>query len=231
MNIDNSIHEWCLFNFSLSWCIFFQQSTEFCIQLHKLFRLLSADDLSEFNLHQNYYQTHQTSKKKMYHFVEIQSSCFMNDLNKSTLLEFASSLQWVFSTYMKQLDKWNLFFYVLFFTLYIQRTVLIKINWIQSRSTKLMYMQIQLIIKTQMIIQLIHIFILTHFLNSLLFQIRHIWWEAELSFWCSLWKCCNQLNSWTFLFILTNQTLKTYDSMLDADLFDLSASMHFSTWY
>ncbi len=93
---------------------------------------------------------------------------------------------------MKQLGKLNPSLHVLPFTSYIQRAVLLR-DWLQSKSTKRTHMQIQSMAKTQAITQPVRLSTLTHFPNSLLFQTRHIRWAVDLSPWCSLRQCCNQM--------------------------------------
>ncbi len=81
----------------------------------------------------SYSEIRQSASLTDLRLVEAQSSCFTNDSNKSTSLEFASSSSWVFSTHMKQLGKLNPSLHVLLFTSYIQKAVLIKDRFITEQ--------------------------------------------------------------------------------------------------
>ncbi len=177
----------------------------------------------------SYSEIRQSASLTDLRLVEAQSSCFTNDSNKSTSLEFASSSSWVFSTHMKQLGKLNPSLHVLLFTSYIQKAVLIKDRFITEQEYEANAYADTIDDQDSGDHSADSSFYLDSFLEQSAFPDQAYSMSSRSQ---SLMQSATMLqsdDSWASYSISTNQTLKTYDSVLDADSFDLSASMQFPT--
>ncbi len=193
--------------------------------------LINVADIDvEIELQRTFYsEIRQSASLTGLRLVEAQSSCFTNDSNKSTSLEFASSSSWVFSTHMKQLGKLNLSLHVFLFTSYIQKAVLIKDWFITEQEYEANAYADTIDDQDSGDHSVDSSFYLDSFLEQSAFSDQAYSMSSRSQ---SLMQSVTMLqsdDSWASYSISTNQTLKTYDSMLDADSFGLSASMQFPT--
>ncbi len=177
----------------------------------------------------SYSETRQSASLTALRLVETQSSCFTNDSNKSTSLELASSSSWVFSTHMKQLGKLNLSLHVLLFTSYIQRAVLIKDRFITEQEYEANAYADTIDGQDSSDHSVDSSLYIDSFLEQPAFSDQAYSMSSRSQFLMQSATMLQSDDSWTSYSISTNQTLKTYDSVLDTDSFDLSASMQFST--
>jgi len=178
-----------------------------------------------------YPETRQSASPTGLRLVEAQSPCSTNDSNKSTPLEPASPSPWVFPTHMKQLGKLNPSLHVLPFTSYIQIAVLIKDRLITEQEYE-----------ADAYADTIdgqdpgdHSAGPSPYLDS--FPEQPAFPDQAYPMGSrsqSLVQPATMLqpdDSWAPYSIPTNQTLKTYGPVLDADPFGLPASMQFPTRY
>ena len=177
----------------------------------------------------SYSEIRQSASSTALRLVEAQSSCFTNDSNKSTSLESASSSPWVFPTHMKQLGKLNPFLHVLFFTSYIQRAVLIKDRFITEQEYEANAYADTIDGQDSSDHSVDSSPYIDSFSEQPAFSDQAYPMSSRSQFLMRPATMLQSDDSWTSYSISTNQTLKIYNSMLDTDSFDLSASMQFST--
>ncbi len=176
-----------------------------------------------------YPETRQSASPTALRLVETQSSCFTNDSNKSTSLELASPSPWIFPTHMKQLGKLNPSLHVLPFTSYIQRAVLIKDRFITEQEYEANAYADTIDGQDSSDHSVDSSLYIDSFPEQPAFPDQAYPMSSRSQ---SLMQPATMLqsdDSWTPYSISTNQTLKTYDSVLDTDSFGLSASMQFPT--
>ncbi len=177
----------------------------------------------------SYSEIRQSASLTGLRLVEAQSSCFTNDSNKSTSLEFASSSPWVFSTHMKQLGKLNPSLHVLLFTSYIQKAVLIKDRFITEQEYEANAYADTIDGQDSGDHSADPSSYLDSFLKQSAFPDQAYSMGSRSQSLMQPTTMLQSDDSWASYSISTNQTLKTYGSVLDADPFGLSASMQFPT--